>query len=950
MLDKFKKSYIIIAIDRATALSNGEEGELKNMKNDNYTLLDKTKRTYKKYLTKGLSLASALIMLGSATGCKSDDAHKDLDDQKDSPKIEKVTVKKDTKEKTVVSIDENSTDKDVKKTPVKSDGDLDKKPIVTETPKMEDDHKHKFSCWYAIDDEFEERACDYEDKVERRSHTYETVEIKFVDAKDGSHFVVTKSKCKTCGHIVTTTVKKDCDYVVTKYDSKKEYIQCTDCNHKTTQEHDLGVKTTNRNGTVTQKCMNPGCEYVYTYKPSHSTGSINNGGGSTGGSGSHRPSNPDEHIHVYGEWVSFDDTFEQTTCRECGEKIKREHKYTMLTDYKDFSESLHEVVRIKKCINCSHELIISKSYQSHNFDEGVISTDGKSITYTCKDCGHKYVKSIEKPPIHEHKYVEQPPTYSNITDATHDVKTIKICSCGDTQIVSEIKGVAHSFEYKYDADGNKVTNAAGTHYIKKCACGKTIEEIKDHKHTHNYTSKIILKSNGNGTHSQYNAYTCTNSDGHCDKPFYEQLIEGSNTKCSINEETERKVEFNEREHFTTVYGKCACGASLTDKLDIAAHNMSTNDNRVYTHDKDSYCYSVTEQCSGCSYTETQKHDHDYKSSSYQDPETGDITITYRCSCGVSYTETIPFVPTEHTHVYQKTGEHYVQNGDGTHTLVIEKTCTNIDDKCDKITIEENGTSSKCAIVSSERSETGYDDREHFTTVYGKCACGASLTDKLDIAAHNMSTNDNRVYTHDKDSYCYSVTEQCSGCSYTETQKHDHDYKSSSYQDPETGDITITYRCSCGASYTETIPFVPSADIPQTGEVVPGTEGLEKVEGVIPTTPKDEIQEILDGILNGDLKEDLDQEQKPKENFGQKEEPKDDFGQKEEPKDDFDQEEKPKEDSGQEEESKGDLEQEENEYVEIIIQDDQEELEPELIESQVEYKGKRLSFTYSSYKR
>ncbi|MGN0463068.1 MAG: leucine-rich repeat protein, partial [Acutalibacteraceae bacterium] len=193
------------------------------------------------------------------------------------------------------------------------------------------------------------------------------------------------------------------------------------------------------------------------------------------------------------------------------------------------------------------------------------------------------------------------------------------------------------------------------------------------------------------------------------------------------------------------------------------------------------------------------HTHSYTSTVTKEPTCTEAGIkTYICSCGDTYTESIPALG----HNYSTK---WTVDKAATCTAAGSKShhCSRCDDKSDITEIPANGHSYTSEVTAPTCTMDGY-------TTYTCSVCGYSYTDDVVSAlGHDMSE-----YEQIKAPTCTETgTEKstCSRCDYYETRTisalgHDYSTEWTIDKQPTCTEAGIkTYICSCGDTYTESIP-------------------------------------------------------------------------------------------------------------------------------------------------
>lgn len=651
--------------------------------------------------------------------------------------------------------------------------------IITEDENevKEGEHTHKLGEWVAVNDVFEESYCPEDGTlVGRRNHLYHATKIEYKSNEDGTEEKVTIGKCLTCGHEITLTRTKLCDYNKVIYDENNEYEICDHCDFVHPRgKHNLdnGVRKGNE---IVYTCQNEGCDYtrVREYKPGY-----NHGGGSSSGGGSSRPTNPDKpvHTHYLGEWVSLNDDLEASYCPEDGALVEtRAHKYTANTNIVSNHDGTHTTTTTYTCSNCNHVKSESKTetktcdyskityddtYEygncecgdkhtigTHKLDKGTINDTNTYITYSCTNPGCGYTKTEKyTKPGHIHDYGETKNSYS-ATDNTHHTHTVyQECTAGDdTKIISKTtEGCIFGLTNTSVVDGKTIET-----YTCKNNCGNsyTKEKTETTTHTHKYGE---WQDNGNNEVQYCIEPGCTNPVDKKFKPhaWGEWNTDHTKRECTTCTATETHVH--------------TFGANTT-KLE---KNGSTNHDvvtiKTCTDNTCNYSEEVSRTTENCSFTKTIA-------------ET-DTTITKECACGNTYVEN---KTTTHTHNYGV----WTDNGQNEIRHCIDTNCT----------------------VPGGASETrdhtwGEWNSDH--TKRNCTTCTATETHTHDFKSKNTNTpntsGENGTHIHIVTNECacgqtVEVSREVENCVFTKGEETTNEV---------TGEITTTYSCVCGNSYQET---------------------------------------------------------------------------------------------------------------------------------------------------
>ena len=185
-------------------------------------------------------------------------------------------------EKNNGEIKPDETQKPVVEQPTNPSENDSTKEEQTESPIVVPEHAHAYGNWTAINDYYEQRVCECGEK-EVRAHNYVDGNTIYTYQKNDQHIEKTTSKCNTCGHVKEVAILDDCQYTVTNYNNKYEWVTCDECGNKTTKKHVLDEGTTIKDGSTVYKCIHEGCGYQNVVQPSKDDNDSYNPTGPTGG-------------------------------------------------------------------------------------------------------------------------------------------------------------------------------------------------------------------------------------------------------------------------------------------------------------------------------------------------------------------------------------------------------------------------------------------------------------------------------------------------------------------------------------------------------------------------------------------------------------------------------------------------------------------------------------------
>ena len=225
----------------------------------------------------------------------------------------------------------------------------------------------------------------------------------------------------------------------------------------------------------------------------------------------------------------------------------------------------------------------------------------------------------------------------------------------------------------------------------------------------------------------------------------------------------------------------------------------------------------------------QAHAHSYVADSTEAKCAEEVIKTYTCHCGDFYTETLP--ATGHNHIESITteatcttaglktftchcGDTYTEiitaPGHSISTITVDPTCT-----------EDGETYEACSVCKTVFGEktpipaTGHTHSEEITTKATctaaglktfTCSCGDTYTEAIPATGHKLKLITNAA-TCTSSGTQYNLCENCGNIigETTLLPITGHKYNSVTQNATCTKDGLITYTCSCGDTYTETIP-------------------------------------------------------------------------------------------------------------------------------------------------
>lgn len=235
------------------------------------------------------------------------------------------------------------------------------------------------------------------------------------------------------------------------------------------------------------------------------------------------------------------------------------------------------------------------------------------------------------------------------------------------------------------------------------------------------------------------------------------------------------------------------------------------------------------------------HSHSYVCSVAEADCTEDLTVTYTCACGDSYTDILPAIG--HDYV-----EEVINAGSCTEARNVKYTCSRCNDsyfdtvpasghKSETVTIEptctaDGRTYEKCSVCQITLGDvttlpaTGHNHNEVITTKAGcltpglktfTCHCGDTYTEAIPATGHSLKL----VI---KDSTCtltgqrYTVCEGCGNIiGEIETiPLKAHDYNKEIIPATCTKEGLAKFTCECGAHYEEAIPVIPHTPVTDRG--------------------------------------------------------------------------------------------------------------------------------------
>lgn len=432
--------------------------------------------------------------------------------------------------------------------------------------------------------------------------------------------------------------------------------------------------------------------------------------------------------------------------------------------------------------------------------------------------------SISGKPAHVHDWedVVTAPTCTASGYTTHTCK-----SCGETYKDSSIKATGHTF-------GSWKTILAATETAtgkaeRKCAsCGKTESRTLDKlppKHTHSYTSSVTAKATCDKVGTK--TFICSCGDTYTEDipktahTYKNTAVSATCTQrgytehtCTVCKSSYRDAYTNTLPHsYTSVITTATCTAKgyTTNTCKNCGHSYRDSETVAKGHTWGAWVTtkqptetatgSAKRTCSACNASDTKTLDKLPHTHSYTAKVTKTATCsaegvkTFTCACGNSYTESIPKV----AHSYKD--------------RVVAPTCT-----------AKGYTEHACSLCSASYKDKYTDMTAHVCTsavtvptciekgytTHACKNCGYSYKDSETAAKGHSWTS----WVTVKEATVTStglMQRECNSCHKTETQTidkiaHTHSYTSEvqfNASCTETG--IMKYTCSCGDSYTDTIP-------------------------------------------------------------------------------------------------------------------------------------------------
>lgn len=726
---------------------------------------------------------------------------------------------------------------------------------VTETPI----HNHTFSEWEALNDTDEVRTCSCGEK-EIRHHSLTTPTTTYEIGLDDTHTVTTTERCMTCDYEKTTSAVENCEYIITNYDETYEYKTCKDCGKEVKHHHTLDEGILNEDGTTTFNCINEGCNYVkikekditppiseehihnytdpvITYTSVNENGHVKVYTKTCTEEGCPNPyiveQDPQIIAHVYGQGVNGIDpeTGKRTvtyTCKDCGYKkiqekhigtdpvVEHTHNYNgEATISYEQTDNGHVKVYTYTCIdpncpNVNEKGIIKSDEIQHNYDRehGVISEDGKSITYSC-ECG----KTITENLVHTHTYGEPETTYENITNTNHTKVLTKTCTECQEQEISKTK-TGHNFIKVKDTTQNGVE---GTLYACECGKEKFVEKtitppiVEKHQHTFSEEAFARYENLTDTHHTKVYVKTCT--DSNCTTPGGEkEEREVTSTHNFIKTDNTQY-----QNNITYEIWECECGKTkLVEKSQTETHTHTYGEPyAVYENNDGTHTKIMVKKCtdSNCAnpifeISRESGLTHTYTKTDETREIDGVLYNVEKCECGKEHL--VEKTQTEtHTHNYDGTPVISYEKTDTGHIKVYTYTCT--DPNCTNISqtkVEKDNE------VQHSYDRTNGNISEDGTTITYSCECGKTITENYSqppVTEHKYIETGEERTIYDENGHQKVKVLKCSieNCpdhqEKTEPieEKEEHTYTTVSETDPETGITTITSTCSCGHTKTET---------------------------------------------------------------------------------------------------------------------------------------------------
>ena len=245
--------------------------------------------------------------------------------------------------------------------------------------------RHEYGNWTKLDNNQHGKTCSICNDVQKESHDWDKgTETKTPSCKEEGEKTYS---CSVCNGTKTETLEKTNnhnygDWVNT--DSSNHTHTCSICLKEESVAHDwnsvVTLKPTCKDpGTKTYTCKADGCGATYTEELP-----------------------VDDNAHVFGNLTAVDDVNHKDTCSVCKQELTLSHKYNSGT--------------ITKKPTCKEE--------------------GEK-TYTCKDCNHKKIETLDK--TEDHKYG----AWVKV-DADNHKHTCSICQKEET--------VAHTYKTSWSKD------------------------------------------------------------------------------------------------------------------------------------------------------------------------------------------------------------------------------------------------------------------------------------------------------------------------------------------------------------------------------------------------------------------------------------------------------------------------------------------------------------------
>lgn len=245
--------------------------------------------------------------------------------------------------------------------------------------------RHDYGSWTKVDDNQHGKTCDLCGDVQKENHGWDAgIQTKKPSCKEEGEKTYS---CSACNGTKTETLDRTDDHNYgdwVKVDGNDHSHTCSICQGTETVAHtwDNGTETKKatckETGIMTYTCTGKGCGATYTEDIPLST------------------------KHTFGNLSAVDDVQHKDTCSVCKQEIK----------------------------------------ENHNYNSGVVTKkptckeDGEK-TYTCKDCNHKKMETLDK--TEDHKYGAW-----QKADANNHKRSCSVCQ--------KEESVAHTYKTSWSKD------------------------------------------------------------------------------------------------------------------------------------------------------------------------------------------------------------------------------------------------------------------------------------------------------------------------------------------------------------------------------------------------------------------------------------------------------------------------------------------------------------------